>query len=179
MLWALPARAFELHKGPYLQSVSPSGVTVVFETGDDVSGHVCYGADEQLGLQPATRYFYALYEGDEVRSDTSAFRTAPAESQAFRFLVYGGNRSDHEGHRRVVDAMMTEPEVDFAVNTGDMISSGEREEDRVPFFDIERELFARTPFWPSIGNHEEDDGEVHIYERLFVLVMTRFPGHPG
>lgn len=187
LLWSLPAGAFDLQKGPYLQRVHPGGVTVVFETGDDVSGHVRFGLDEQLGpqtaatplgrhhevrlegLQPATRYFYAVYEGDAPRTDTFAFRTAPAAPQAFRFLVYGDNRSDHEGHRRVVDAMMAEPEIDFAVNTGDMVSSGEREEEWGPFFDIERELLARTPFWPTIGNHEEDDGEVPIYERLFVL----------
>ncbi len=184
---APPAAALTLDKGPYLQHVTRTSAVVVWETQDAASAHVRWGTTPDLpersaptspgrhhevvlaGLAPDTAYWYALYDGDTPVSATAALRTAPPPDRPFRFVVYGDNRSDHLAHAEVVAGILAEPDVAFAVNTGDLVSDGEVEAQWTEFFAIEAELAARVPIWPTIGNHEEDGGEVPIYDRLFVL----------
>ncbi len=179
------ASAFELAKGPWLQRPTPTSMTVLWETADQVGGHLRYGTTPELlqrsaeapvgthheltleGLEPGTPYLYALFDGAQQVGDVYAFRTAPAGAQPFRFVFFGDNRSGDAAHQQIVDAILTEPGVAFVLNTGDMVDDGEVEEQWQRFFEIEGELMARLPVFPTIGNHEEDDGEVPIWERLF------------
>jgi len=181
------ARALALDKGPYVQSVTRTRAVVVWETLGDASAHVRYGTTPDLpqrtapsasgrhheaalaGLADDTTYHYALYEGDAPASPTYAFRTAPPPERPFRFVVYGDNRSDAYAHAEIMAGVLAELDVAFAVNTGDLVSDGETEAQWTEFFALEHELAARVPIWPVIGNHEEHDGEVPIWDRLFVL----------
>ena len=178
------ARAFELEKGPYLQQITRSSVYVVWETRNAAAGHVRYGLDPELaqrspqspadrhhelrleGLSSGRSYYYALYEGQEARSEVYAFRTDAGPDMPFRFVLFGDNRAGDIAHQDVVDAILSEPGIAFVLNSGDMVSDGEVEEQWVRFFEIE--LMARLTVFAAIGNHEEHDGEVSIWERLFV-----------
>lgn len=181
-----PLGALTLDKGPYLQHLTGESVYIVWETLDSASGHIRYGTTAGLtertpptqagthheiqlqSLAAGTQYYYALYQDDLAQSEVFSFRTDPGPDQPFRFILNGDNRSDPDAHQQVVDAMLTEPNVGFIVNSGDMVGDGEEEDQWVTFFQVERQLLARYAVLPTIGNHEEDDGDVSIWERLFI-----------
>jgi len=165
----IAAAADVFRKGPYLQNVSTTAITVMFETESAMEATVHFGATKEYGrsapsgrkrlhevrlegLEPSTLYHYRVEAGDS-RSADHRFTTAAAPGESFRFLVYGDNRDGHEEHARVVEAMRAE-DADFVVNTGDMVSDGSDLDDWQVFFDVERRLLAETTMFPVIGNHE-------------------------
>ncbi len=180
------AEAAVVRRGPWLQQVTGEHAIVVWETQDEATVHVRYGTTPAMeersadsgglhhevrldGLGVGTTIYYALYEEDEALTETCSFTSATGPETAFRFVVFGDNRSDAVAHGAVVNGILAEPGLAFVINSGDMVGSGEVESDWETFFDIEGELLAHMPDWPTIGNHEAHDGEVPIYDRLFAL----------
>lgn len=105
-------RNFE--RGPYLQSVAPDSVWVVWDTSEPCMGSVEYGStsalgqvitDEQalthhavqlVGLEPYTSYSYRV--DDE---EAAQFRSAASAAQTnFRFVVFGDTREGISVHNR-------------------------------------------------------------------------------
>jgi calcineurin-like phosphoesterase family protein/Kazal-type serine protease inhibitor-like protein len=170
-------------KGPYLQDVRKDRITIVCETDSSDSCTVFWGDglanSESLsasgvhhegtisGLSPSTCYPYQVTCTGESKPEAS-FCTAPEPGEPFSFVLFGDTRSNHADHQTVIDQIRTEG-VDFVINTGDLVSSGEIEDDWVHFFEVEDELLHVTPMYPVVGNHEDDDGNIDIYERLFAL----------
>ena len=178
------ARAGEITRGPILQDIRLDGVVVAWEGYDFSGALVAYGQTSLeessapatcvgvhcfatlSGLPADSDYLYEVRDGSGVLSEPGSFRTAPDWPRPFSFLVFGDNRSDAAAHSMVVDMMLAD-DFDIVMNTGDMVSSGEIEEEWDVFFGIEAELFRSRPFYPAVGNHEEDDGAIPIVERLF------------
>lgn len=177
--------AAPLTRGPYLQQVTTQSAIVACE-GQSLGAVTLHyaqagGAEQSLectcaaphcgcamaGLAPDSAYTYEVHDGDEVVGG-GEFRTAPDGPATFQFAVHGDNRSDHLAHGMVVENLMGE-DFAFVMNTGDMVSSGEIESDWDDFFDVEDPLLANIPVYPAVGNHEEHEGEVAIYERIFHL----------
>lgn len=180
-----PASAVKFLKGPYLQNVSETAITVMWETNEPEVGVVHWGTTTVYGsmvespratlhevrlegLEPSTIYHYTVVVGKK-RSPDRRFTTAATAAEPFRFLVYGDNRDDHEAHRDVVDSMLPE-QADLAFNTGDMVDDGTDEGEWQVFFDVERRLLAETTMFPVIGNHEArfDRGRA-LFRRFFSL----------
>lgn len=116
---ALPARAGDLVKGPWLQNVSTDSITVMWENSqvEDVAPVVVYGTTEACetgsveatqadvngvpvytariqGLSPATFYHYRVLSG-ETDTDVLSFLTAPEPgTPGFRYYVVGDSRSN-------------------------------------------------------------------------------------
>jgi acid phosphatase type 7 len=86
------------------------------------------------------------------------FKTAPAEPQPFRFVVFGDTRSRHELHQKVANAIVG-AEPDFVLHTGDLVADGLDPDHWATFFRIERELLRRTVFFPVLGNHERNSAQ--------------------
>ena len=98
LLFSTNAGAFEFYDGPNLGLLSSTWAFVRWETAQPTTGHVRYGTTRTFeqrtkakaaaaehralltGLAPNQRYFYAVYEGDERRSDIMAFRTDPTHA---------------------------------------------------------------------------------------------------
>jgi hypothetical protein len=174
---AVAQAAVQIITGPYLQSVTQTGITVMWETSEPAASLVEFGKGGQLdrragheeavtihevwleGLEPATEYSYRVVSG-EAGSPVYAFKTAVLREQPFRFVVWGDNRSDPEMHHMVCEGMVA-ARPDIAVNVGDVVARGDdyslwgRE-----FFGPAAELFTRVPFWVAIGNHE---GNTHWF----------------
>lgn len=162
----------EIRKGPFLQALGPSGVTVKIELSEagaatlEVTGPGGFSRSVSApsprqrhalrieGLEPATAYQYAVIAGGAKR-EPGRFTTAPAPGDArpFRFLVYGDNRTDHVAHAAVVRAISAVPS-DFLVHTGDMVQSGGSESEWQQFFAIEGELLRDRCVFAAVGNHE-------------------------
>jgi acid phosphatase type 7 len=73
------------------------------------------------GLQPNTRYEYAIPDAGDV--GTGSFKTAPpAGPVPYRFVVYGDTRTRRDVHQRVIGELMEHGIPDFILHTGDLSS---------------------------------------------------------
>ncbi len=137
----LPSTA-AIVKGPYLQALGATGVTIKLEIDRPAPARVeVYLAGESKplaspvgdgersfhairveGLSPATAYEYVVATGG-VTSERGRFTTAPTDARPFRFIAYGDSRSHAEAHAAVVRAMEATPS-DFLLNTGDIVAMG-------------------------------------------------------
>lgn len=175
LLWPGLAHA-QFLIAPHLQNAQQDGVTFVWamessESGvvtiDSVGDFSSLGIGELhevtvTGLDPATSYDYTIESGDAVAS--GAFTTAPSNPLVpFSFVVLGDTRSGHDDHQAVIDGIADELPLGFAVHTGDMVSSGEEQADWTRFFEIESALNSAIPWYPVIGNHEEDEGRTPVW----------------
>lgn len=172
---------------PYLQMVAAEGITLRWQSGRSEIGVVRYGTDPARlehvarehalrrahevrleGLQPATRYYYA------VGTDTAMFRggadywfeTAPLpdSSAPLRFWVQGDPGRWHEGSRAVRAAMERwsaqqarpgRPPVDLWLTTGDnAYKSGKGREFQAALFEPYADLLRNIPYLPVYGNHD-------------------------
>lgn len=117
-------------------------------------------------LLPSTRYTYVVKAG--ALSKMGAFVTAPPTDSdaAFRFLVYGDNRTDDAAHAAVVRSMVPIAS-DFLIHTGDFVETGNSARDWQTFFDIEAPLLSSRCLYSAVGNHELTDGAGIEYARFF------------
>jgi len=117
-------------------------------------------------LVPATRYTFTVKARGAQKH--GALTTAPpdASGAAFRFLVYGDNRSDDAAHAAVVRAMTAAPS-DFLVHTGDFVERGASASQWQTFFEIESPLLRERCLFSAVGNHELVDGAGVEYVRYF------------
>jgi len=165
LLFVGSAWSQEIAFGPYVQNVTQNRATICWATLDGEVAVTAPGGAQStfrnyqvhqvdlLGLAPNTLYNYNVLPGDP--SSGGAFRTAPDAATPFTFVVFGDTRSRHDIHRRIVEALMAHKPA-FVINTGDLVSDGRRMSDWEPFFDINRELMRNTPYYPVLGNHEND-----------------------
>lgn len=189
-LWPYEGRSGFV-KGPYLQALRTNGIVVVWQqenagTGTVTINTVDYPSSgsgtihkvEITGLNPYTTYDYTVTA--DGATDNGTFTTAPSDPLIpFRFIAMGDNRSNHDDHAKVVNAIIDEGPVDFIVNTADMVSSGDVEADWQFFFDIEYLLIKDTCFFPSVGNHEEEGGYLPGYYTDYLAPPTDTSGEPA
>lgn len=132
-LWALPAAA---------------------GTDDDDHRHRSgAGSDGSVDLAEGVRY---RITSDGFDSGEHTFRTLPEAPSSYRFLALGDVRSNPQDWRAVADRVQQhEQDALFIVGTGDYPADGRQYDQWIEqFFDPARDLLARLPFWPAIGNHE-------------------------
>jgi len=160
-------------KGPYVQALGPTGVTIKLEISTPAAARVeiyaVGGSDAPVtaatsdaplafhavrveGLRPATAYEYVASAGG-ASSGRGRFTTAPDDARPFRFLAYGDSRTDARAHAAVVRAMTATP-ADFLVNTGDLVGSGADASDWSTFFSVEGAMLRDRCVFAAVGNHE-------------------------
>ncbi len=165
------AAAVSLTRGPYLQLLTTSSVTIVWNTDTAAAcslalrpaaggattvltggtGTVC--AVPVPGLAPETAYAYAPRAGTTPLAPESTFET-DGPNRTFTFLVVGDTGSGGPEQIAVAERMVASP-ADFIVHTGDMIyDNGEAANFDPRFFDPYKELIDRLVFWPCLGNHD-------------------------
>jgi hypothetical protein len=107
-----PSRTTSLIRGPYLQWVRPNAITVVWETVDEVTSMVDFGATAAYGstatdcdstsrhevtltgLNPSTVYHYRVRSGSQTLSDDRTFKTAAGPGQtSLTFAVLSETQS--------------------------------------------------------------------------------------
>jgi len=180
----VPSSDVALIRGPYVQSVTSDSIVVVWETDLPSTGEVAYGetaaygagaADPTVttrhaitltGLAPYTVYHYRVESGGAPLSEDLTFRTAAGPDQTrFTFVAFGDTRTGHKVHQAVVARIVAQTP-DFVLHTGDLVAMGTATHLWETFFEIERELMARIPLFPALGNHE---GNNPRYFDLFYL----------
>lgn len=117
------------------------------------------------GLQPDTRYHYAIYDGDtRLTPDdgTYTFTTlpVPGAERPYSFWVVGDSGTGTASQKAVYDAFLKwrqekQKNIDFYVHVGDMAyNRGTDSEFQYGFFRAYEPLLRNTVCWPSMGNHE-------------------------
>ncbi len=121
------------------------------------------------GLKPATTYSYSLHarlapQGkDLVSTPEYTTRTLPA-SEPFTFAALGDSRT-HPQDWAKVGAAVAKAKPAFSVFVGDMVTAGRIDEQwDEQYFDPAKDYFATVPYYPIIGNHEQN---APLYLKLF------------
>ena len=119
------------------------------------------------GLQPSTRYFYAVYEDGQRKYDEENFRTGRRpEETTFSFLVLGDSGVDTPTQWKVSEEMrksMNQSEVDFVLHVGDVHQGiGDYYDD--VYFKPYRDIVKNVNIFTSLGNHDviTDNGGVYL-----------------
>jgi hypothetical protein len=176
----------DLRRGPYLQSVTPDSVWVVWDTSQPSVGSVEYGSTPELGqviteMQAQTHHEvqltglepYSLYTYRVEGSKAAQFRTAAAATQtSFRFVVFGDTREGVGVHHAIVKRIL-DVAPDFVLYTGDMVEMGGCGSCWDDFFRIEAPLLRSTPFFPTLGNHEDDQSP---FAQTYYFDIFHLPG---
>ena len=176
---ALPDSAGEPYLSPYLQNVTPTSITVMWETTSVIIGTVEFGENDRFdrqatdaeartihevhlrGLDPATTYTYRVRFGDQVLSPASFTTAPPPGTPNWRMVVYGDNRSNPATHARNVEQIM-KLDPGLVINSGDLVAAGSRYEQwKTQYFDPLRGLAEHVALFPCLGNH--DQNAIHYY----------------
>ncbi len=122
------------------------------------------------GLEPATTYYYAIYNGDErLTPEDKSYRftsaPSPSDSKPAYFWVVGDSGTGEKRQSEVFDSMLAFTEaqgraIDFYVHVGDMAySKGTDDQFQRKFFNVYESLLRNTVVWPAMGNHEGDTSD--------------------
>ena len=156
-------------KGPYLQDLAPTSITVMWQLDAPASARVVVDgpggaravdvAPARIGeatvdhLAPSSRYRYRVEIAGQ-RWDGELSTAPPLGADVpFSFVVMGDTRNGVDAHRRVIERMAQDVP-DFVVGTGDMVDDGAREDQWQQFFEVERQLMRDNVFFPAVGNHD-------------------------
>ena len=168
-----------LTRGPFLQLGATDSMVVVWRTAAPSAGAVEYGPDAGLGLSvesPApsrehaltltrlsagTEYHYRVLSGGVVLAAGLRFRTfpEPGAAEEFRVVVVGDTGTGNQAQLDVAAGIrLSAPDV--GIHTGDFIyprGGSDLEMDR-KYFGIYAETLSRSVIYPTVGNHDLDDG---------------------
>ena len=163
----------QLYALPYLMNVTPTEVTVMFETRSPLVARVDYGAAPDAldmsvtepapvtthqvrltGLAPGARSWYRVVVGD-VALPPYDFKTAllPEDDGRIEFVELGDNQDGPEIFAQLTrEIAALDP--DFVLHAGDCVQNGQREDYRNTFFGPFFGLGNHAPLVMAEGNHE-------------------------
>jgi len=79
------------------------------------------------------------------------------KNRLVNFAIYGDSRSSPERHGSVIGAMSRESNLDFVINSGDLVRDGTKIDRWVPeYFQPIEGMSGRIPFYAIRGNHDKD-----------------------
>ncbi|HOZ46055.1 MAG TPA: HEAT repeat domain-containing protein [Candidatus Hydrogenedentes bacterium] len=174
---------------PYVQNVTPDGVTFMWETEEPCAGEVEYGADfgesatesapatihrvRVTGLDPDSECAYRIQAAGETF--TSVVKTAPDSSRPIVFVVMGDSRrwdKKWEYTRMAEHMMQWNPE--FIINNGDLVVSGHTKDLWPEHFRRFTGVVDRLMMIGVRGNHEEL--RLTDVEKDWLAKYHEFPG---
>jgi tetratricopeptide (TPR) repeat protein len=167
-------------KGPYVQTLKQTEMTIVWEGDTTYAGKVYYGIGDKLdlvaevsdhskvqkvvlkNLQPETEYSYQV-EVNRFKSEKYSFRTAVKDGSPFLFAAYGDNKNGPFNHKRIADLILSYQPL-FVANNGDLVDRGGvfKQWDKL-FFTPAQKMISSIPLIPSIGNHEDNSKYYYDY----------------
>ncbi|MCB1098580.1 MAG: metallophosphoesterase [Verrucomicrobiae bacterium] len=147
------------------------------------------------GLSPSTRYFYAIFDGEErlTPEDPSFFletHPVPGTDDELLFWVVGdsgtGEQRQQDVHQAMIDYVSyNNLDLDLYVHVGDMAySSGKDDEFQEHFFEMYEPTLRNTACWPAMGNHEGGTSKGQFgygpyYDSYIVPTKAEIGGEPS
>lgn len=200
------AQTPRLTRGPYLQVVTSTGITVRWRTDTPTTGRVWFGTNPNnlnqqvsepasttehivslTGLSPATRYFYAVGQGDvRLAGDVDhAFKTAlPAgDTRPFRIWSLGdfgnGTQNQFDVYEQYRKATVSRP-ADVWLWLGDnAYCCGFDEEYQKYVFDVYGPHLRSLPSYAVPGNHDYADQNQKFDSPYFSVYSFPTQGQAG
>ncbi|QDT67818.1 Calcineurin-like phosphoesterase [Planctomycetes bacterium MalM25] len=182
------ADALTLVVKPYLQFGTQTGMTVMWQTSAPGDSVVHYGptadCEKELaaegvgpihevrieGLEPETQYFYRTVttdtSGRSIESRVSTFSTAVHDDSPFAFAIISDTQTNADiAHRVATHAWAQRPS--FLLHPGDLVETGTNDSHWTQhFFPSLDPLISRVPFYPVLGNHEQNASNYYEYVSL-------------
>jgi len=171
-----------LKRGPYLQTGTPSGVTVRWRTNVATDSRVAYGdapgnltlviqdptmaTEHEVaigGLSADTRYYYAVGSSGQTLGGGDAdhfFVTAPVPGtrKAFRAWVLGDSGTKNDSARAVRDAYFSftggAPTGLWLMLGDNAYPDGTDADYQAAVFDMYPQMLRQSVLWPTLGNHD-------------------------
>jgi hypothetical protein len=193
-------------RGPYLQVLRPTGVTVRWRTNLATDSRVRWGSspgtltnmtddgvvttEHQValdGLAPGTRYWYSVGSTAQVLAggdSTYTFRTAPSAGEPTTIWVVGDS-GEPPGAGLVRDgyfAYTGGAYPHFWLMLGDnAYNSGTDTEYQAAVFDVYPAILRRSVLWPTRGNHDAlyAGGNNDYYDIFTMPTAAQAGGHPS
>lgn len=118
---------------------------------------------KMTGLEEGNRYYYKVTSND-TSSDIYNFKTAPADGEPFKMVVFGDNRPDTDtyvqpaAYSKIINMTIAEAP-DIVVMTGDYVYTvnndlGTNRLRWSAFLNITERLGHYVPIYAAIGNHD-------------------------
>ncbi len=156
----------------------PGKVTVRYGETADYTQQVVAASDDQLmhtailtELKPETAYYYQVHVvdsggGQTLSSEALSFQTASQPSTPYAFAVI----SDTQGNPKVngkLGEMAWALRPNFLIIPGDLVDNGKVKSQWLnEFFASLNPLISRVPFYPVLGNHEQNADHYYRYMSL-------------
>jgi hypothetical protein len=175
--------------GPMVQLGNTDGlssIVIVWRTAGKTASRVDYGETPAYGqqavnrdpterhavvlrgLKPNSEYHYRV-SGDNGTLADAAFRTGKTADRPFKFAVLGDSGSGQLS-QYLVARQIGRQQVDFLLHTGDVVYFDGRDEDYAAKFYLPfKDLIARVPIFPVLGNHDLETANGEPWLDNFVL----------
>jgi 3',5'-cyclic AMP phosphodiesterase CpdA len=173
---------------PYLQYATTDSITVMCESSEPATMTVHYGAGNKdatpavgapgslihevklTGLKPQTGYRYrvelASADGEKLEAPLSTFQTASLPETPYSFGVIGDTQGNPKVCHKLVDQLWQQ-RPNFLVIPGDLTDTGPNKSHWTEHFFVGLQpLAARVPFYPVLGNHEQNAKHYYDYMSL-------------
>jgi hypothetical protein len=142
-----------------------------------------------IGLAPGTLYTYNVFMGGiDATPGQDVFTTAPRTGGgSVRFIAFGDSGVGSTAQNQLAARMATDT-FDLALHTGDVAYGNANMVGGPSYTQYDNWLFGvysswmrSRPFYPSIGNHDDEIGFARAYRDVFVLpeegASATFPDH--
>ena len=163
--------------------------TRFFSSSDTNLGVSFYQHEARLSGLGANVYSYeVLVGGQAAAGGQGSFRTAPASGTGTVKFIAFGDSGTGSAEQRQLASVMADDSFDLAIHSGDVaygVSSGVGSGDYWQYdewvFGVYEPWLRSRPFYPSIGNHDNEIDDGRPYRDVFVLpdngASGSFPDH--
>lgn len=177
--------AVPLQVAPYVQNMTRTSVSILWNTPKRSPSTVSYGPSRTLGktasgpqgtrhdvhlsgLRLDTRYYYQVQDAGRF-DDIHAFRTAPGAQATIQFAVVGDSGSGSRD-QYLMSAVIAKISPQLVLHVGDVVyKTGSERQYEANFYRPYQELLSSVPFYPSLGNHDVRTNDGAPYLRAFDL----------
>ncbi len=173
--------------GPTLSAAAEARVFPASQTG--LSSDFTQYEARLTGLTPGSHYSYNLFMGGvDVTPGQEVFTAAPRTGDgSVRFIAFGDSGVGSAAQSQLA-ARMAADTFDLALHTGDLAYGNANMVGGPTYTQYDNWLFnvyspwmRSRPFYPSIGNHDDEIGAARAYRDVFVLpehaASAAFPDH--
>lgn len=172
---------------PYLQYGTMTGMTVMWQSSVAGSSKVRWGETSACenevavegqphihevrieGLKAGTQYFYRTITetpGGLLESEVFTFVTAVDAETPFAFVVIGDTQGNPAVSGKLAKLAWAQ-RPSFLLHAGDLVDAGTNDGQWTgQFFPSMHELISRVPFYPTLGNHEQNARNYFDYMSL-------------
>jgi len=181
----IPPKPSIIVVGPYLQYMTRTNVSILWETSEAATSVVEYGEQVPLTnrafvegqsemhevrlerLKPQSCYFYRVLSkgtsGEESASEVYRFQTAPEDDVAYAFGVVSDTQTNPPVWGRISTLLFAE-RPNFVVHAGDIVGEGDKKEQWTEhFLKPAHKLMSRVPVFAILGNHDKDHANYYRY----------------